>query len=94
MSAADASTRNGVDTAALFATLDVVTGDNEIPKVQFRVSKWIGGTHNQSAIHGFYGATQEVDLRRVGLTSWGQTARPMRMPPSPPPVAGKRARKA
>jgi uncharacterized OsmC-like protein len=53
--------RNGVDTATLFATLDAVKGNNDIAKFQFRASnKWISGTHNQSTIHGFYGAMQEM----------------------------------
>jgi uncharacterized OsmC-like protein len=53
--------RNGVDTAALFATLDAVKGNPEIAKFRFRASnRWISGTHNQSTIHGFYGATQEM----------------------------------
>ena len=52
---------NGVDTAALFATLDAVKGNPEIAKFQFRASNtWISGTHNRSTIHGFYGATQEM----------------------------------
>ena len=58
---ADQPTRNGVDTATLFATLDAVKADNEIAKFQFRATnKWISGTHNQSTIHGFYGARQEL----------------------------------
>ena len=49
--------RNGVDTATLFATLDAVKGNPEIAKFQFRATnRWISGTHNQSTIHGFYGA--------------------------------------
>jgi uncharacterized OsmC-like protein len=53
--------RNGVDTATLFATLDAVKGNPEIAKFQFRASnRWVSGTHNQSTIHGFYGATQEM----------------------------------
>jgi uncharacterized OsmC-like protein len=53
--------RNGVDTATLFATLDAVKGNNEIAKFQFRATnKWISGTHNQSTIHGFFGAMQEM----------------------------------
>ena len=57
----DSPIRNGVDTATLFATLDAVKGNNEIAKFQFRASnKWISGTHNQSTIHGFYGAMQEM----------------------------------
>jgi uncharacterized OsmC-like protein len=54
--------RNGVDTATLFATLDAVKGTPEIAKFQFRATnKWISGTHNQSTIHGFYGAMQEME---------------------------------
>ena len=54
-------TRNGVDTATLFATIDAVKGNNDIAKFQFRATnKWINGTHNQSTIHGFFGAMQEM----------------------------------
>jgi uncharacterized OsmC-like protein len=53
--------RNGVDTAALFATLDAVKSSPEIARFQFRASNtWVSGTHNRSTIHGFYGATQEM----------------------------------
>ena len=59
---ADQPIRNGVDTATLFATLDAVKGNNEIAKFQFRATNtWISGTHNQSTIHGFYGAMQEME---------------------------------
>ena len=55
------SSRNGVDTATLFATLDAVKGNREIARFQFRASnRWISGTHNRSTIHGFYGAMQEM----------------------------------
>jgi uncharacterized OsmC-like protein len=63
---ADNPVRNGVDTAALFATIDAVKGNNEIAKFQFRATnKWISGTHNQSTIHGFYGAGQEMEHANV-----------------------------
>ena len=53
--------RNGVDTAALFATLDAVKGNTDIAKFQFRATNtWVSGTHNRSTIHGFYGAMQEM----------------------------------
>jgi uncharacterized OsmC-like protein len=53
--------RNGVDTATLFATIDAVKGNPDIAKFQFRATnKWVSGTHNQSTIHGFYGAMQEM----------------------------------
>ncbi len=58
---ADQTVRNGVDTAALFATLDAVKATPEIAKFQFRATnRWISGTHNQSTIHGFYGVGQEM----------------------------------
>ena len=58
--------RNGVDTETLFATLDAVKGNPEIAKFQFRASnRWISGTHNQSTIHGFYGAGQEMLHRQA-----------------------------
>ena len=54
--------RNGVDIATLFATLDAVKGNPEIAKFQFRATNnWISGTHNQSTIHGFFGAMQEMN---------------------------------
>ena len=53
--------RNGVDTAAFFATLDAVKGNHDIADFQWRVSNtWIDGAHNRSTVHGFYGATQEM----------------------------------
>ena len=61
MTTMETPTRNGVDTAALFATLDAVKGNPEIAKFQFRATnRWVSGTHNQSTIHGFYGARQEM----------------------------------
>ena len=58
--------RNGVDVAALFATLDAVKGDPGLAKFQFRASNtWVRGTHNQSTIHGFYGAKQEMQHKQV-----------------------------
>jgi uncharacterized OsmC-like protein len=65
---ANPSVRNGVDTTALFATLDAVKANTEIAKFQFRATNtWIDGTHNQSTIHGFYGAGQEMEHARVSV---------------------------
>ena len=48
MTTTDTPTRNGVDTATLFATLDAVKGNPEIAKFQFRATnRWVSGTHNQ-----------------------------------------------
>jgi uncharacterized OsmC-like protein len=55
------ASRNGVDTATLFATLDAIKADPEMATFQFRASnRWIAGTHSQSTIDGFYGARQEM----------------------------------
>lgn len=54
--------RNGVDTAALFSTLDAVKKQPEIATFRFSASNtWISGTHNQSTISGFYGAMQDME---------------------------------
>ena len=55
------STRNGVDTSALFSTLDAVKAQPELAKFQFRATNtWLLGTHNVSTIDGYYGAGQEL----------------------------------
>jgi uncharacterized OsmC-like protein len=57
--------RNGVDTATLFATLDAVREDPEIAQFRFRATnRWVSGTHNQSMIHGYYGAKQDMAHRQ------------------------------
>ena len=62
MTTVENSTRNGVDTATLFATIDAVKGNNDIAKFQFRATNtWVSGTHNRSTIQGFYGAMQEME---------------------------------
>ena len=61
MTITDDTTRNGVDTATLFATLDAVRNDTELAKFQFRATnRWVRGTHNRSTIHDFHGAKQEM----------------------------------
>jgi uncharacterized OsmC-like protein len=65
MSTIENPVRNGVDTASLFATIDAVKATPAIAKFQFRAkNRWISGTHNQSTIHDFYGATQEMTHQR------------------------------
>jgi uncharacterized OsmC-like protein len=62
MTTMDNPTRNGVDTAALFATLDAVRATPQIGTFQFRATnRWISATHNQSTLLGFYGAMQEME---------------------------------
>ena len=58
------SIRNGVDTEALFATLDAIEAQPELARFQFRVeNQWLDGSHNQSTIRVFYGAGQEDTSR-------------------------------
>jgi uncharacterized OsmC-like protein len=54
--------RNGVDTAALFATLDAVRSQPELARFQFRArTQWVSGTFNRTTIGGFHGAGGEQD---------------------------------
>ena len=54
--------RNGVDVATLFATLDAVKGQKEIATFQFRAENtWVSGTHSRTRYSGFYGAMQEME---------------------------------
>ncbi len=60
---------NGVDVPTLFATLDAVKGAPEIAGFQFRArNTWVSGTHNRTAIQGFYGAGQEDTSRTHPFT--------------------------
>ena len=64
MSTTMETSRNGVDTAQLFGTLDAVKSDPGLAKFQFRVSnRWIDGAHNRSVIKDFYAARQEDTSR-------------------------------
>jgi uncharacterized OsmC-like protein len=61
--------RNGVDVPTLFATLDAVKGAPQLARFQFRATnEWVSGTHNRSAIQGFYGAGQEDSSRATPFT--------------------------
>lgn len=52
--------RNGVDTPALFATIDAVRGQPELGSFEFRATNhWISGTHSRSSIDGYFGAGAE-----------------------------------
>ena len=51
---------NGVDTPTLFGTLDVVKGQPELAKFQFRVSnRWQSGTLSETTVGTFSGAGGE-----------------------------------
>jgi uncharacterized OsmC-like protein len=57
--------RNGIDTAQVYGTLDVLKAQPEAARFEFRVrNRWIDGTHSRSTIHGFWGAGAE-DLSRA-----------------------------
>jgi len=51
---------NGVNTPTFLATIDLVAGQPELARFQFRATnEWISGTHNQSKMSCFSGACQE-----------------------------------
>ena len=52
---------NGVDRAALFATIDAVKADPAIAEFRFRLrNRWIDGSENRSRVTDYYGAKQEM----------------------------------
>ena len=56
--------RNGVDTAQLFGTLDLLGAQPELGRFQFRASnRWVDGAHNRSTIQHFYAAGGEDTSR-------------------------------
>lgn len=75
---AEADTRiNGVDTRALFDTIDAVRADERLAEFRFRASnEWLSGGHNRSTIMGFYGCRAEDATR----------TRPFVMDADEPPV--------
>jgi uncharacterized OsmC-like protein len=51
---------NGVDTPALFATINAVKGQPALGMFQFRATnRWMTGTHSRTRIEGFSGAGGE-----------------------------------
>jgi uncharacterized OsmC-like protein len=63
--ASTAPIRNGIDTAQVYGTLDVLKAQPEAAHFEFRVrNHWIDGTHSRSTIHGFWGAGAE-DASRI-----------------------------
>jgi uncharacterized OsmC-like protein len=64
MSMVTQTTRNGVDTDKMFATLDLIKAQPELARFQFRATnRWIHGAHNRSTIKGFYAAGGEDTTR-------------------------------
>lgn len=53
---------NGVNTTALFATLDAVREAPQAAQFTFRVAnEWVEGTYSRGRIEGFFGVGQEQD---------------------------------
>ena len=64
MSVVTDTSRNGVDTGKLFATLELIKGQPELARFQFRASnRWIEGAHNRSTIKDFHAAGGEDTTR-------------------------------
>jgi uncharacterized OsmC-like protein len=64
VSAVADTTRNGVHTDKMFATLDLIKDQPELAKFQFRATnRWLGGAHNRSTIKDFYAASSEDTSR-------------------------------
>ena len=60
------TTRNGVDTPTLFATLDAVKQAPQAAQFQFRAhNQWISGTHNRSTIADYFGVGEERSHERT-----------------------------
>jgi uncharacterized OsmC-like protein len=60
ITASPSPVRNGIDTAQVYGTLDVLKAQPEAAHFEFRVrNRWIDGTHSRSTIHGFWGAGAE-----------------------------------
>ena len=51
---------NGVDTAALFATIDAVKANTGLAKFEFRLrNQWVDGGLNRSTVSDYHGAGQD-----------------------------------
>jgi uncharacterized OsmC-like protein len=62
----DGPMRNGVDTAALFATLDAVKQAPEAARFQFRAhNEWVSGAHNRTTIADYFGVGEERSHERT-----------------------------
>ena len=80
------SIRNGVDTGAMFGTLDAIKAQPELGEFQFRATnRWIDGAHNRTTIKDFYGAGQEDTSRDEGSASTRASRRSCSAP-TPAPI--------
>ena len=57
---------NGVNTPALFATINAVAANRPLAKFQFRATnRWIAGTHSRGSIETYFGAGGEQPRKRT-----------------------------
>ncbi|HEX8027143.1 MAG TPA: OsmC family protein [Vicinamibacterales bacterium] len=57
---------NGVNTPALFATINAVAENRPLAKFQFRATnRWIAGTHSRGTIETYFGAGGEQPRKRA-----------------------------
>lgn len=60
--------RNGVDTPALFATINFVAGQPDLARFVFRArNAWQWGTHSRTEINGFFGAGGEHERQTTTI---------------------------
>jgi len=60
MTAITNTTRNGIDVAQVYGTLDAIAADPSLARFEFRVSnRWITGTHSQGTVDTFFGVGEE-----------------------------------
>ncbi len=64
MATTSTAVRNGVDTATLYGTLDLLKEHPDLGRFAFRAhNTWVDGAHNRSTIQGFYAAGAEDTSR-------------------------------
>lgn len=60
------NTVNGVNLDTLMETVSAIKSDPELGVSRFRAAnKWVNGNFNQTTVHGFYGAKQEMVHKQV-----------------------------
>ncbi len=65
---ADSTRINGLDTAALFGTVDAIKANPSLGRFEFRAgNRWINGGENRSRIKEFYGAGSEDQSRTAAF---------------------------
>jgi uncharacterized OsmC-like protein len=66
MSTLSIPSRNGIDVAQVYGTLDAFADDPSLARFEFRLAnRWIDGTCTRSTVQGFHGAGQEDAAREM-----------------------------